>query len=108
MKSSLLLLLRETNINIYIEKAASAKKAFLICKEKTAAWSAFSEESDLLASYKRYQILDTTVRSYADAQMHVEAIYDTDLKLRNKCLGCLILEDSHYLFFIPKKEKTND
>jgi len=101
----LLLLSRVTKINIYIEKASSAKKAFLICKEKTAAWSLHSQQEDLLAEYKRYQILDTTTRTYADAQMYLESIYDTDLKLRNKCLGCLLVEDSHYLFFIPKKKK---
>lgn len=87
---------------IYLQQAESAKKAFLFIKEKAEAWSFHNNEANQLEPYKRYQIIDTVVRSAIDAQLHYQNYLATqDLNLRPKTLGCLICEDSYYLFFEP-------
>lgn len=102
----LLHLLRVIDIQYIIAQADSAKKAFLICKEKSASWADYDNQPDPFAQFKRYKIVNTNVLTMDLAQAYFNAFKNKDFKLRPNTLACLILEDSNYLFFksLYKKE----
>lgn len=100
--------LRVTDIQYMVAKADSAKKAFLICKEKSATWAEYDNEPDPLARFKRYKIVNTNVLTMDLAEAYLDAFKDEDLKLRPNTLACLILEDSYYLFFESLYKKENN
>ena len=78
----------------------SAKKSLLLLKKKF-------EDSDFLEEYTRYKIIDTNTYTKAEALAIYNVIKHIPIKIRNKCLGCLIMEDNQYFFFTPTRTVNN-
>lgn len=99
---------REIAINTFIKKGTSAKNAFLFLKKEIDSLPAGNNEKNILRQSKRYKILETTVRNISDAKIYYQDNFlNQPLDIRPNTLGCLICEDSHYLFFIPMRKKNH-
>ena len=74
----------------------SAKKSLLLLKENF-------KDSTFLQEYTRYKIIDTNIYTLNEALAIYTVIVNIPIKIRNKCLGCLLLENNQYFFFTPKR-----
>jgi hypothetical protein len=86
-----------------LQRGTGAKNAFLKAKEFTAKQAASSGSQDPFSKYIRYKIYSTELFTEEEAFKAAQSISSTPTSVRPNCLLCLLVEDNHYLFFIPTR-----